>query len=182
MRLGITARWGGCVLLLAALVSLGLAACGGDASSANNSPLLSATVASSRPLPTATRAVVGPVPIGATPSAPGTASGSASTATLTCAVHSAEGSDDDETQHTLTCTVKQAPLTDTHFSLRYGVRDPAGSLHSLAPACSGSLHNGAGSCSQIYEFVFPFTPVPAPVTGESLPSHKALGPAAPSIS
>ena len=176
MRLGIVARRGGYALLLVALVCLlclGLAACGdGAASSTDDGTPPFPTVSASKPLPTATRPVVGPVAVTATPPAP----------TLTCAVHSAEGSDDDQTQHTLTCAVKHAPLTDTRFTLHYGVRDPAGSVHPLEPACSGALHNGSGTCSQTYEFIVPFAAVPAPVTGASLPSDTALGPAAPSSS
>ena len=175
MRLGIVARRGSYGLLLVALVCLlclGLVACSDGASSADNGTLPFPTVSSAKPLPTATRPVIGPVVVTATPLAP----------TLTCAVHSAEGSDDDETQHTLTCTVKHAPLTDTRFTLHYGVRDPAGSVHPLDPACSGALHNGSGSCSEKYEFIVPFAAVPAPVTGASLPSDTALGPAAPSSS
>ena len=182
MHPGSIARRGGCALLFVALVCLlclGLAACGdGAASSADNGTLPFPTVSSAKPLPTPTRPIVGPVVVTATPGA----SATTSAPTLTCAVHSAEGSDDDETQHTLTCTVKHAPLTDTRFTLHYGVRDSAGSVHPLDPACSGALHNGSGSCSQKYEFIVPFAAVPAPVTGASLPSDTALGPAAPSSS
>lgn len=185
MRLGIVARRSGSALLLVALACLGLAACAdGSASNADNGTLPFPTLSTSKPLPTATRPVVGPVAVTATPGASATATGSASppTPTLTCAVHSAEGSDDDETQHTLTCAVKHAPPSDTRFTLHYGVRDPAGSVHPLDPACGGALHNGSGSCSQKYEFIVPFAPVPAPVTGASLPSDTALGPATPSSS
>ena len=181
MRLGIVARRGSYGLLLVALVCLlclGLAACSDGASSPDNGTLPFPTVSSAKPLPTATRPVIGPVVVTATSGA----SATASAPTLTCAVHSAEGSEDDETQHTLTCTVKHAPLTDTRFTLHYGVRDPAGSVHPLEPACSGALHNGSGSCSEKYEFIVPFAAVPAPVTGASLPSDTALGPAAPSSS
>ena len=181
MRLEIVARRSGYALLLVCLLCLGLAACGdGGSSSADNGTLPFPTVSSSKPLPTATRPIVGPVVVTATSGASATATSSAPT--LTCAVHSAEGSEDDETQHTLTCAVKHAPLTDSRFTLRYGVRDPAGSVHPLDPACSGALHNGSGSCSQTYEFIVPFAAVPAPVTGESLPSGTTLGPAAPSSS
>ena len=180
MRPGIIARRDGRALLLVALlglVCLGLAACGdGAVSSADNGTLPFPTVSTSKPLPTATRPVVGRVAVTATPSA----SATPPAPTLTCAVHSAEGAEDDETQHTLTCTVKHAPLTDTRFTLHYGVRDPAGSIHPLDPACSGALHNGSGSCTQKYEFIVPFAPVPAPVTGASQPSDTALGPATPS--
>ena len=107
MRLGIVARRGSYGLLLVALVCLlclGLVACSDGASSADNGTLPFPTVSSAKPLPTATRPVIGPVVVTATSGA----SATASAPTLTCAVHSAEGSDDDETQHTLTCTVKHA--------------------------------------------------------------------------
>jgi hypothetical protein len=177
MCLRITACRGGRAFLLLAIVCLALAACStGDTSDTGNGALPFSTTDSSNPSPTATRAVIGPVAVTVTPTV------SATTVTLTCAVHSAEGSDDDETQHTLACTVKHAPTTDTQFTLHYGVRDPAGNVHSLAQTCNGSLRNGTGSCSQTYEFIFAFAPAPAPVTGELLPSHSALGPALPSFS
>jgi len=168
MRLRTTARRSGHAFLLVALGCLALAACG-----AGDPAGISATA--NNPSPAATRPVIGPIVVTAT------STRSASTALLSCTVHAAEGSEDDETQQTLTCTVKQAPPTDTQFILHYSVRDPAGGLHSFTQTCTGPLRKGAGSCSQTYEFVFAFSPVPAPVTGESLPSHKALGPATPSM-
>lgn len=99
--------------------------------------------------------------------------------TLACVVHIAEGSEDDQTQHTITCKVTHAPPTDTRFTLHYSVRDPSGNLHNFTPTCDGSLRNGAGSCSKAYQFIYPFAAVPGPVTGESLPSHQPLGPVAP---
>jgi len=170
MRLRTTARRSGYAFLLIALGCLAFSACG--TSDAGDAGDISATA--NNPTPAVTHPVIGPVVVTATPTV------SASTASLTCSVHSAEGSEDDETQQTLTCTVKQAPPTDTQFILHYGARDPAGSVHSFTQTCSGLLRKGAGSCSQVYEFVFAFSPVPAPVTGEALPSHRALGPATPS--
>ena len=163
MRLRIAARRGGYAFLLVALGCLALAAC--DTGAIN---------ATANPSQAATRPVIGPVVVTVTPTR------SASTAILTCAVHAAEGSEDDETQQTLTCTVKQAQPTDSQFILHYGVRDPAGSLHPFAQTCTGLLRKGTGSCSQVYEFVFALSAVPAPVTGESLHSHGALGPVTPS--
>jgi hypothetical protein len=173
MRLRTTARRSGYAFLLIALGCLAFSAWGtSDAGDAGDAGDISATA--NNPTPAVTHPVIGPVVVTATPTV------SASTASLTCSVHSAEGSEDDETQQTLTCTVKQAPPTDTQFILHYGARDPAGSVHSFTQTCSGLLRKGAGSCSQVYEFVFAFSPVPAPVTGEALPSHRALGPATPS--
>lgn len=170
MRLRTTARRSGYAFLLVALGCLALAACG-----ASDPVDISASATfSNNPSPAATRPAIGPVVVTAT------STRSTSTALLSCTVHAAEGSEDDETQQTLICTVKQAPPTDTQFILHYSVRDPAGGLHSFTQTCTGLLRNGTGSCSQIYEFVFAFLPVPAPVTGESLPSHKALGPVTPS--
>jgi hypothetical protein len=176
MRLRVIGRQGGYGFLFVALGCLALAACGGGgigASSRTPSPY--SPPSPSSPSPAASRPVIGPVAVTATPSP------STSTATLACSVHTAEGSEDDETQQTLTCTVKQAPSTDSHFTLHYGVRDPAGNLHPFPQTCDGALRKGTGSCSQTYEFVFAFSPTPAPITGESLPSHKTLGPATPAI-
>lgn len=172
MRLRTTARQSGYAFLLIALVCLALAACGAASPADINATATTANNPS--PTPAGTRPAIGPVVVTATPTP------SVSTAQLNCTVRSAEGSEDDETQQTLTCTVKQAPLADTQFTLHYGVRDPAGGLHSFTQTCTGPLRRGGGSCSQTYEFVFAFSPVPAPVTGESLPSHKALGPVTPS--
>ena len=99
--------------------------------------------------------------------------------TLTCAVRIAEGSEEDATQHTITCKVTHAPTTDTVFTLHYSVRDPSGNLHQFTPTCDGALRNGAGSCSKAYQFIFPFAAIPGPITGESLPSHQSLGPIVP---
>jgi len=99
--------------------------------------------------------------------------------TLACSIHIAEGSEDDQTQHTITCKVTHAPAADTRFTLHYSVRDPSGNLHNFAPTCDGTLSNGTGTCSKTYQFIFPFAAVPGPITGESLPSHQTLGPVAP---
>ena len=157
-----TVRRGGCFLLLATLLCLGLAACDDATSSALTLPTV---VAYQSPTPTAT------IP--------------ATTFTLACTVRSSggegegAGGDNDEVQQILTCKVSHAPTADTRFTLHYGVRDPVGTLHPLSQTCDGSLRAGVGSCSQTYEIVFPFTPVPGPVAGESAPSHQALGPVLP---
>jgi hypothetical protein len=101
--------------------------------------------------------------------------------TLACTVRQSEGSADDETKQTLTCKVTHAPAADTHFTLHYSIRDPIGNLHPFTQTCDGSLRNGGGTCTQTYEFIFPFAPMPGPVTGETLPSHHKLGPVTPSI-
>jgi hypothetical protein len=152
----ITVRWRGCFLLLAALLCLGFAACDDADSSALTLPTV---VAYQTPTPTAT------IPT--------------TTFTLACAVNSSEGSEDDETEQTLTCKVTHAPAADTRFTLHYGVRDPVGTLHPLSQTCDGTLHAGVGTCRQTYEFVFAFPAAPGPVTGESLPSHQPLGPVMP---
>lgn len=149
------ARFAGMVALLIAPLCLGLAACGGATGDA-----------------TPTAAYHTPLPATAVPT---------SSFTLACTMKSAENEGDDETAQTLTCAVKHVPATDTHFALHYAIRDPAGSLRPFEKLCEGTLKNGVGACSQVYEFTFPFAPVPGPVTGESLPSHTALGPVRPTL-
>jgi hypothetical protein len=100
-------------------------------------------------------------------------------ASLTCTVHTSAGSDDDEVKQTLSCMVTHAKATDTSFSLHYGLVDPLGHVRPFDKTCDGSLHNGSGSCTQAYEFIVPFRPAPAPVTGELLPSHVLIHPATP---
>jgi hypothetical protein len=99
---------------------------------------------------------------------------------LQCHVQRSTGDDDDETKMTLTCSLAHVPGADTSFSLRFGLIDPSGRFHLLTPACAGQLQHGAGTCRQTYAFIFPFGPVPAPVTGELLPSHTSIGPVTPS--
>jgi hypothetical protein len=108
-----------------------------------------------------------------------TAAVSAAPLTLACTVRQSEGSSDDETKQTLTCKVTHARAADTRFTLHYSIRDPIGNLHPFTQTCDGSLRNGGGTCTQTYEFIVPFAPVPGPVTGETLPSHHKLGPVTP---
>lgn len=163
-------RWW--ALALVTLVALALAACGSGASSVDPAGGSSTGLVSpaGRSAPTATP-YVAPT---ATPTIP-TAS-----LTLTCTVHTTEGSDDDETDQALSCSISHAPAGDTSFVLHYGVRDPSGATHSFTQTCSGALRNGVGTCTQEYDFILPFAPVPGAVSGQSSPSGKPLGPVLPS--
>ena len=91
-----------------------------------------------------------------------------------CTVHLDEGKVDDSVSADLTCTVRNAPTDDTSFALRFGIVDPVGRLQTFAQTCAGQLINGAGTCSQTYEFIVPFHAVPGPISGEALPSHHAI--------
>jgi hypothetical protein len=165
MPLWTHARPGAYCLLFAALLCLGLAACGGDEThgAKKGSPSTSPTVVNRPP----------------TSVAAATATVSAASLHLACTTHTTIGAQDDETQQTLVCTVSHAPTADTRFTLHYSIRDPLGTLRPFTQPCEGALQNGSGWCSSTYTFSVPFAPVPGPVTGETLPSHYALGPVTP---
>lgn len=150
-RLGIVSA---AVLLLACL-SLALVAC-----ESASGP----TAAATAPQPAAT---TGPA---LTPT-PGTL--------LRCTAHTSAGQEDDSEQIALTCAVSHAPASETSYTLHFGITDPSGMFHALTPTCAGALQNGAGSCSQIYEFIFPFAANPGPVTGQFAPSGLRFGPVIP---
>jgi anti-sigma factor RsiW len=44
---------------------------------------------------------------------------------------------------------------------------------------AGALAHGTGACQQTYSVVAPKSPTDSAISGESLPSHTALGPATP---
>jgi len=99
---------------------------------------------------------------------------------LRCSVHVGEGDKDDSVEMELTCIVNQsAAQSDTSFTLHFGILDPIGHLHPFSQACAGKLRKGSGSCSQTYTFILPYAANPGPVSGQSLPSHHALGPVTP---
>lgn len=78
----------------------------------------------------------------------------------------------------LTCKVTGASASDTSFQLQYQVTD-SGSHLSYSAVCSGALHNGAGSCVQMYVAPVPLSLTPASVSGHAEPSNQALGPVTP---
>ncbi len=99
---------------------------------------------------------------------------------LTCVTVIAGGSIDVVTAH-LTCQVSGAAASDTSFSLQYRVTDDSGQSRTLADACVGALHNGAGSCSRAYSAPVPLSLTPATVSGYTSPGHQALGPVTPTV-
>lgn len=76
----------------------------------------------------------------------------------------------------LTCKVSDAPSGDTSFQLHYSLKSGNGSLRHFDAVCEGALVNGTGTCTQTYALVVPFDSGSATVSGQLLPSHKALGP------
>ena len=139
--------------LVVSLLVLALAACGSGG-----------PTAASTPPPTA---ATGPV-VTATPGP-----------LLSCTAHSSAGEEDDSVRIALACAVSHAPASETSYTLHFGVTDPGGQYHALTPICAGSLHNGAGSCSQTYEFIFSFPANPGPVAGIFAPSGLRFGPVIP---
>jgi hypothetical protein len=150
-------RRSGYLLLLGLLLCVGLAACADDSgASTTRTPAALAQT----PPPT-------PIPV--------------STSTLSCTIRSGEGEIEDATEQILTCNVSHMPTSDTSFALHYGIQDPAGQVIPLDPVCQGTLKEGSGTCTQTYEFVVAYPPVPGKVTGQSLPSHTNLGPVKPKL-
>lgn len=154
-------RKGACRLTLAALLCLALAACASATS--RSSATGGSTAVAHAPTVTSHVAVTGPV----------------SSVVLTCTTRTTSGSEEDQVQQVLSCSVTNAPSADTQFALSYSIRSPAGTLHPFTQTCSGALHAGAGTCSQTYTFIVPYAPLPGPVSGESSPSHHTLGPVTP---
>lgn len=111
---------------------------------------------------------------GATPAS----SGSSGSPKLTCATL-VSGHSIDLVTAQLTCHVTGASASDTAFSLKYRVTDDSGQGRVLSATCSGPLSNGVGSCTQSYSAPVPMTLTPATVSGETTPSHQALGPVTP---
>jgi hypothetical protein len=86
----------------------------------------------------------------------------------------------DVIQTALQCTVTNAPQDDTRFTLHYALVDDAGKpLPAFDAACEGALAHGTGTCQQTYSVVAPKSPTDSSVSGESSPSHTALGPVTP---
>lgn len=142
------------LLAVLTLLAVGLAACG----SASAEPSSTDT-----PVAIATGPVASPTPGPA----------------LSCTVHTSAGEEDDSQQMALSCAVARAPAGDTSYVLHYGVNDPSGLFHAFSQTCAGTLHNGAGTCGQTYEYIFPFPAQPGPVTGQFSPSGLRFGPAIP---
>lgn len=142
-------------LLALALLIMALAACGSA-----NGPTTAASITPPA-IPTGPVATPTPGPL------------------LTCKAHTGAGDEDDSVEIVLTCAVSHAPTSETSFTLHFGVLDPGGQFHALTPICAGTLRNTAGSCTQTYEFIFPFPINPGPVTGQFAPSGLRFGPVIP---
>jgi hypothetical protein len=86
----------------------------------------------------------------------------------------------DVIQTLLECTVTNAPQSDTRVTLHYALLDDAGKAQPPFDAtCDGTLAHGTGTCQQTYSVVAPKSPTDSSISGESLPSHTALGPVTP---
>ena len=86
----------------------------------------------------------------------------------------------DVVQTDLECIVTNAPQNDTRFTLHYALLDDAGkTLPPFDAVCEGTLAHGTGTCQQTYSVVAPKSPTDSSISGESLPSHTALGPVTP---
>lgn len=95
--------------------------------------------------------------------------------TLQCN-QSTEGHGVDVVNMKLTCQASGAARGDTSFQLHYTIKNGNGHTHSLNATCTGTLVNGAGTCTQTYALVVPFDTGSATISGEFLPSHTLLGP------
>lgn len=76
----------------------------------------------------------------------------------------------------VTCQASGAAKGDTSFQLHYTLKDGNGHTRTFDATCTGTLVNGAGTCTQTYALVVPFDSGSPMVSGEFLPSHKSLGP------
>jgi predicted small secreted protein len=113
-----------------------------------------------------------------TPAGGGDDTPSAAHAMLACTVAtSIEGVD--VIKQVLTCKVTAAPATETSMTLNYSVESGDGSQRQLSPACTGTLRNGTGSCTQTYATPAPMGSGPGSVSGETQPHHFRLGPVVP---
>lgn len=79
----------------------------------------------------------------------------------------------------LTCQVANAASSDTSFTLHYAIKNDNGTPRTFDATCEGSLKNGVGTCTQTYALVVPGDLGTPSVSGEFLPSHRAIGPIAP---
>ncbi|HKW22041.1 MAG TPA: hypothetical protein VJO13_11730 [Ktedonobacterales bacterium] len=102
------------------------------------------------------------------------ASGDGSPSVLQCN-QSMEGHGVDVVNMKVTCQASGAAAGDTSFQLHYSIKRN-GASRTFDATCAGTLTNGAGGCTQTYALVVPFDDGPATISGEFLPSHKALGP------
>lgn len=85
----------------------------------------------------------------------------------------------DVIQQMLTCGVKGASTSETRFTLTYYAADGSGRQRAMAPACTGALSLGAGSCTQTYSSPAPMGSGPGSVSGVTAPHQYSLGPVTP---
>jgi hypothetical protein len=101
--------------------------------------------------------------------------GASSPAVLQCN-QSPDGYGVDVVYMKLTCQASGAASGDTSFQLHYTTKNSNGHARSFDALCAGTLTHGVGTCTQTYALVVPIDTGSATISGEFLPSHKALGP------
>lgn len=106
----------------------------------------------------------------------GASSGDA--ATLACSLQT-EGIEVDVIRTRLTCTVADAPASDTAFTVHYSVTDTHGQTRQVPGPCHGALRAGAGTCTVSFSVVVPQALGKPSVAGETEPDQRPLGPVTP---
>lgn len=170
------------------LCSLLWTACGSPTIS-NSTPGVSSTVPRSSPVvrdltPTVpksspTAQASPPVPI--LPKSSPTASSGGASSRLSCTIVPLRPEELYSRGFVLKCTVNNAPLSDTSFSLQLQDNSASGQSNKPTFLCSAQLSKGAGICGR--QIIIPPTQsvIGAGLTifGNSLPSHISLGPVSP---
>jgi len=82
---------------------------------------------------------------------------------------------------TLSCTVTQAPASETAFTVHDAFVNKAGQSRTLSPACHGTLVGGSGHCTKSYSVPAPFLLGNGTVTGSTQPHQYSLGPVGPTV-
>lgn len=99
-------------------------------------------------------------------------------ATLACSLQT-EGIEIDVIRALLTCTVADAPASDSAFTVHYSVTDTHGQTRQVPGLCHGALRAGAGTCSVSFSVVVPQALGKPSVAGETEPDQRPLGPVTP---
>ena len=130
-------------------------------------------------LTSCSRATVSPVQ-SAIPSATASVSTPSQNGSLTCTLSKGIAGIDVISAR-LSCTVSGAAADETSFTLTYTATGPNGQGRPMGPLCTGSLQQGAGTCSQSYSIVAPYGGEAGSVAGEAMPDHRPLGPVTPTL-
>lgn len=77
---------------------------------------------------------------------------------------------------TVACHVTKAAQGDSSFTVFFTAFNHSGQSRSFPGPCTGTIQNGAGSCSQAYTVLAPFSVASGTVRGSLAPSGHALGP------